>query len=71
LNLVVKEIKLRVIIQLKETSQPLEYEAINTYQKGDLFCIYTYEGNIYKFPMNNIWRIIEIYGFHGENIKEK
>jgi len=61
---------MRVVVQLKATSQPLEYNAINTYQKESLFCIYTYDGLVYKFPIENIWRIVEQYGDHGTNIKE-
>lgn len=61
---------MKVIIQLKETSQPLEYDAINSYQKGHFYCIYTEDGLIYNFPIMNIWRVVEDYGFHGRNIKE-
>jgi hypothetical protein len=51
-----------VKIELKETSQPLVYtNVINTYQKGDLFCIYTNDNLVFKYPINNIWRITEYY----------
>ncbi len=55
-----------VTVELKETSQLIIYDdVINTYQKGDLFVIYTKEKKSYKHPIATIWRIIENYGFHG------
>lgn len=62
---------MRVVVQLLTTSQPLEYSAVNTYQSGDFYCVYTIDGIIYKFPMVNIFRVIEEYGIHGKNIEEK
>jgi hypothetical protein len=50
-----------VEIELRETSQPITREAINTYQKGDLFCIYLENGMVEKYPVNHIWRITETY----------
>lgn len=61
---------MKVVIQLRETSQPLEYESINTYQKGDMYCVYSNDGLVYKFPMSSIFRVVEDYGYHGVNIKE-
>jgi len=53
---------MKVEIQLKETSQNIIYpDAINTYQKGDLFCVYLSNGKVHKYPLRNIWRIIEDY----------
>lgn len=51
---------MKVEVELKETSQKLKYNAVNTYQKGSLYCIYDGK-NVYKFPLNNIWRITEGY----------
>ena len=60
--------KLKVIVQLKESSQPIIYDdVLNTYQKGDMFIIYTDEEFSYKHPMNTIWRIKEEYGYHGRS----
>ena len=59
-----------VSVQLKETSQPIRHEGIvNTYQKGDFYCVYdgTYT---YKYPIPNIWRIKEEYGEH-QTVQEK
>lgn len=53
---------MKVLVQLKGTSQPIEHKAKNTYQKGDFYCIH--EGNdAIKYPIANIWRVIEDYGF--------
>ena len=55
-----------VSVQLKESSQPVVYEkVINTYQKGDMFVVYTADEKSYKHPISTIWRIIEEYGYHG------
>ncbi len=52
---------MRVRIWLKESSQTLDYlDAKNTYQKGDLFCVY-YNEVVHKYPIANIWRIEESY----------
>jgi len=57
---------MKVEIQLKESSQPIIYDdVINTYQKGDLFVIYTSKEKSYKHPIGTIWRIVEDYGYHG------
>ena len=51
-----------VWIELKETSQPLTFEAANTYQKGEMFCVYApRENRVYKIPLANIWRVTEEY----------
>lgn len=52
-------------IWLMETSEPLTYQAISTYTKGRLYCLYLVTGNVVKFPMCNIFRIEEEYGTHG------
>ena len=51
---------MKVRIWLKETSQTLDYDAKNTYQKGDLYCVF-YDEVVHKFPLANIWRIEESY----------
>jgi len=55
-----------VSVQLCESSQPLVYpKVLNTYQKGDMFVIYTVDEKSYKHPMSTIWRVVEEYGYHG------
>lgn len=58
-----------VTVELKETSQPLVYEAENTYQKGDMFCVYimgAWKSRVCKFPVANIWRVTEDYHAKGK-----
>lgn len=62
---------LTVSVQLKESSQPIVYlDVLNTYQKGDLFVVYTAGEISYKHPISSIWRIIEDYGYHGRGKDE-
>lgn len=52
-----------VTIWLKDTAQPFVHVAVNTFQKGDLFCVCV-GGNgqyDYKYPIANIFRIREQY----------
>lgn len=48
-----------VRIELKQTSQPIERRGVvNTYTKGDLYCVF--DGvKVEKYPLANIWRITE------------
>lgn len=56
---------MKVEIHLNEQSQPIVVEnVINTYQKGDLFCVYC-KDEVYKFPINHIFRIKENYKDEG------
>ena len=62
---------MKVSIQLKESSQPIIHDFINTYTKGKLYCIYCKDGLTVKYPLLNIWRIVEDYGKHqSEQLKE-
>ena len=55
---------MRVVIHLKETSQPIEHsQAITAYTKGPFFCVQVSE-KVYKYPVSNIWRVTEDYGVH-------
>lgn len=53
---------INVEVWLDETSQPLCYEAKNTYTKGLLYCVYCIDGNVVKFPIDHIFRVVEDYG---------
>ena len=55
---------MRVLVQLKETSQPIEHEALNTYTKGPFYCVYLPASEVYKYPLADIWRVHEDYGRH-------
>jgi len=60
--------KVKVVVHLKTQSQPIVYMGvINTYQKGDLFCLYLEKERVAKFPISDIFRIEEDYGYHGEH----
>jgi hypothetical protein len=50
-----------VKIDFMETSTPLEFpEALNTYTKGPMFCVYA-DGRVHKFPVAHIFRVVETY----------
>jgi hypothetical protein len=52
---------MKVLVWLKETSQPIEFELVkNTYQKGDFYCVYAGQ-MVTKFPIGNIFRVVETY----------
>jgi hypothetical protein len=52
-----------VKVWLKESAQPIIFEATITYQKGDMYCIC--DGvTVSKFPMNTIFRVVEDYYSH-------
>lgn len=55
---------MNIEIHLLTTSQPFIFENVgNTYTKDGLFCVYLAEPilKVYKFPLSNIFRIIEDY----------
>lgn len=57
---------LTVTVHLKEQSQPIVHEeVINTYEKGFFYCVYCKGEKVYKYPLVNIWRVKEDYGYHG------
>ena len=57
---------INVTVHLKTQSQPIEHkEVVNTYQKGDLYIVYTSNEKSYKYPIADIFRVIEDYGHHG------
>jgi len=55
----------KISIQLKESSQPIEHNFTNTYQKGSFYCVYVEEEDkTYKYPIADIFRVVEDYGKH-------
>ena len=57
---------IKVIVHLKTQSQPITHEnVINTYQKGDMFCVYVEGEIVYKYPVADLFRVKEEYGYHG------
>lgn len=50
---------MNVDIHLYSQSAPVTVaDAINAYQKGDMYCVLT-KGRVYKFPLVHIFRITE------------
>lgn len=59
---------IQVKVQLKETSQPIDHPAVTTYIKGPFFTILRPDDTVVKYPVADIWRVIEDYGYHlGDN----
>lgn len=51
-----------ISVHLLSQSQAIEYDGCkNSYTKDGLFCVYTSENIVHKYPMVNIFRIIENY----------
>ena len=49
-----------VEIWLKESSEPITYkDAVNTYTKGPLLCVMVADGTVYKFPVGDVFRVVE------------
>lgn len=53
---------MKVAIQLKETAQPIDHDAENAYTKGEFYCVFLSGGKVVKYPLANIWRVVEDYG---------
>jgi len=51
-----------VKVHLYSQSEPVEIKnVLNTYQKGDLFCVFLIDKiTVYKFPVQHIFRITEV-----------
>jgi hypothetical protein len=46
-----------VKVQLKSSFQKVYHGAVNTYEKGSFYCIEDLNGKVYKYPVNDIWRV--------------
>jgi len=55
----------KVEVWLYETSDPLTHDAKSTYTKGPFFCVYCADGNVVKYPVQHIFRVVEGHGTHG------
>ncbi len=64
---------MRVELWLKETSQPIEFDDVkNVYQKGSFYCIYVEEiDTVWKYPIENIFRVVESYSQQPKPNKEE
>lgn len=63
---------MKVEIFLQKASQRIIFEnATNTYQKGDLFCVYLKdEDRVYKYPLKTIFNVKESYSLHPQEPKK-
>jgi len=50
---------MKVEIRLHKCSKEITHEATSTYQKGDLFCIRLDDGKTVKYPIRDIFQVIE------------
>jgi hypothetical protein len=49
-------------VHLLSQSKPIEYNDVeNSYTKDGMYCIYTKENKVHKYPMVNIFRVEENY----------
>jgi len=56
----------KVMVWFYETSEPIIIiNALNTYQKGDFYCVYCDDERVFKYPIMHIFRVVEDYGTHG------
>jgi hypothetical protein len=62
---------MNVKFQLHNSSQPIEYIKVKaSYEKGSFYCVYLESGEVHKFPINDIFRIVEDYGYHSQRTEE-
>ncbi len=55
---------MKVLIQRNETSQPIEYDVINAYTKGSMYCVlFEKDGEriTHKYPLCSLFRVEEAY----------
>lgn len=51
---------MKVEIHLYTQSKPVVVERVrNAYEKGSFYCVMTFPGKVYKFPIQHIWRVTE------------
>jgi len=54
-----------VKVHLKEASQGISHSNVtNTYSKGGFYCVLESDDIVYKYPLADIWRVMEDYGPH-------
>lgn len=53
---------MKISVHLISQSQAIEYLNVkNAYTKNGMYCIYLESGVVHKYPMCNIFRVIETY----------
>jgi hypothetical protein len=58
----------KVRVRLQEASEPLMFEALNTYTKGPLFCLRLTVHKTLKFPLESIFSITEEDGYTSQEL---
>jgi hypothetical protein len=61
----------RVEVWLDETSEPLVHDAVSTYTKGPMYCVYRTDETVHKYPVFRIFRVVEGYGTHASQPEER
>jgi hypothetical protein len=57
-----REQSYRVEIHNLDQGRPIiRTDAVNTYVKAGLFCLYRADGRVEKYPIHHIFRIVEDY----------
>jgi len=57
-----KKKQMNIKVHLFSQSKSIDYKNIkNAYTKDGMYCIYTEDNIVYKYPMVNIFRIEETY----------
>jgi hypothetical protein len=58
---------MKIFVQMKDANQPLVHDFINAYEKGSFLCVVTEDGaKVFKYPIENIWRVIEDYSVSAQ-----
>lgn len=57
----------RIEVWLYESSNPMIHIAKSTYTKGILYCVYTEDEKVFKYPIQHIFRIVEDYNSKPSN----
>jgi hypothetical protein len=51
---------MKVAVHLYSQSSPVEHDGVlNTYQKGDLYCVLRKDMVVHKYPIQHIFRVVE------------
>jgi hypothetical protein len=57
-----QEYSMCTMVHMNSQAKPVEYtNIVNAYTKDNMYCIYTQDGMVHKYPTCNIFRIVETY----------
>lgn len=60
----------KIDVWLKETSDPISHNAISSYTKGGLYCVHLEDDKVVKYPIQDIFRVVEDYGLHSNTVRK-